>query len=164
MKNFKRKGVIYYMPLVIYKGKGDKMPKQLFTKENAAEKGRKGGIKSGETRRRQREIKDIAKTLMAMKVKRGVLEDYDSLEDAKGKNVTAAESMFIMQMLKGMKGDTKATEFCFKASDLMPDQKVNIEAEVSDNTGYLDSIQNQLIDYRNVANFSNEEKDTKKDE
>ncbi len=138
--------------------------KNLFTTENAAEKGRKGGKKSGETRRKQKELKEIAKTLMAMTIHTGSPENYNSLEDAKGRNLTAAESMFIAQMLKGMKGDTRATEFCFKASDLMPDQKINVEAEVAENIGYLDSIQNQLIDYRNATNFFQINEITKKDE
>lgn len=140
------------------------MPKQLFTKENAAEKGRLGGIKSGEVRRAKRDIKNIAKDLMALGLKKGDIDVYDSYEESKGKNVTVTEAIFLTMAMKAMKGDTRAAEFCFKASNIMPDQKINIEAEVSENIGYLDSIQNQLIDYRNASNFSDEEKDIKKDE
>jgi len=138
--------------------------KNLFTTENAKEKGRKGGKKSGETRRKQKELKEVARTLMNMTVYNGSPEDYESLEDTKDKNLTAVEKIFIAQMLKGMKGDTRAAEFCFKASDLMPDQKINVEAEVAENIGYLDSIQNQLIDYRNATNFFQINEITKKDE
>lgn len=140
------------------------MPKQLFTKENAAAKGRKGGIKSGEVRRQKAEMRKVARILLDMSIKKGKVESFNNLEEASGKNIRLLEAILIPQINKGIEGDTKATELLLKAADLMPDQKVNIEAEVSDNTGYLDSIQNQLIDYRNVANFSNEEKDTKKDE
>lgn len=134
-----------------------------FTTENAAEKGRKGGIKSGEVRRQKAEMRKVARILLDMPIKKGKIENFKNLEEANGKNIRLLEAILIPQINKGIEGDTKATELLLKAADLMPDQKVNIEAEVSDNTGYLDSIQNQLIDYRNVANFSNEEKDTKKD-
>lgn len=140
------------------------MPKQLFTTENASEKGRKGGIKSGEVRRQKAEMRKVAKILLDMPIKKGKIETFESLEEAKGKNIQLLEALLIPQAIKGMQGDTRATELLLKAADLMPDQKVNIEAEVSENIGYLDSIQNQLIDYRNASNFSNEEKDTKKDE
>lgn len=138
------------------------MPK-YFTKENAAEKGHKGGIRSGEVRRQKAELRDVAKTLMKMSLKKGVMEDFDNLEEAEGKNMTSAEAIFISQMLKAIEGDKQAAEFCFHYAGLEPEQKINVEAEVTENLGYLDSIQNQLVDYKNATNFFQNNEETKKD-
>ena len=135
-----------------------------FNSENAAEMGRKGGIKSGESRRRKKELKNIASDILAMPIKDGDLEDFEYIEDAKGKNISLMENIFLIQALKANKGDRQAAEFCFKFGGLEPSQNVEIKAEVAENIGYLDDISKQLIDYRNIANFLNEEKDKKKDE
>lgn len=138
------------------------MQRNLFTTENAKEKGRKGGKKSGEVRRQKRDMKNFTRTFLEMGMKDGPLDDFNSLEDTKGKNLTVGESVVVALGVKALKGDKHAAELLFKFADLMPEQKINVEAEVAENIGYLDSIQNQLIDYRNASNFFQNE--VKKDE
>jgi general stress protein YciG len=129
-----------------------------FTKENAAEIGRNGGIKSGEVRRKKREIREAAKTLMALSLKRGEIDDIDCLEEAKGKNMTGAEAMFLQQMLKAMKGDSKAAEFCFKYAGLEPAKELEINADVN-HTDEITNILDILADYKeNGGKYSGKNK------
>lgn len=131
------------------------MAKQLFTEENAKEKGRKGGIKSGETRRKQAELRDIAKTLIRLGVKSGKFDEIESLEDAKGKNLTIAETIYITQALKAIRGDTKSAIFCFDYADMKPNAKLDIVADVNETNDELSNILSVLTDYQNEKKKGN---------
>lgn len=135
-----------------------------FTKENASEMGKRGAAKSAEVRRRNKEYKQAAQNILQMGLKKGSIDEFNSIEEAKGKNLTVADQIYIIQVAKALKGDRQAAEFCFKYGGLEPSQNVEIKAEVAENVGYLDDISKQLIDYRNITNFLNEEKDDKKGE
>ena len=131
-----------------------------FTKENAAEFGRRAGIKSGEVRRKKREIREAAKTLMALSLKRGEIDDIDCLEEAKGKNMTGAEAMFLQQMLKAMKGDSKAAEFCFKYAGLEPAKEIEVNADVNHASDEITNILDILADYKeNGGKYSGKNKE-----
>ena len=138
------------------------MPK-YFTKENAAEKGHKGGIRSGEVRRQKAELRDVAKTLMKMSLKKGAMEDFDNLEEAEGKNMTSAEAIFISQMIKAIEGDKQAAEFCFKYAGLEPDKNINVNAEVNETNDEINNILNILTEY-NEKGEKYSGKNKKKDE
>lgn len=127
-----------------------------FTKENAAEYGRIAGIKSGESRRRKAELKNIARDILAMPIKNGELEDFDCIEEAKDKNLSLMERIFLIQALKAYKGDRQAAEFCFKYGGMEPDQKLNVEAEVSETNDELTNVLEQLIDYKKTSKYFTE--------
>jgi hypothetical protein len=130
-----------------------------FNSENAAEMGRKGGIKSGESRRRKRELKNIASDILAMPIKDGDLEDFDYIEDAKGKNVSLMENIFLIQALKANKGDRQAAEFCFKYGGLEPSQNVEIKADVNETNDEVANILNLLSDFKeNPPKYSGKNK------
>lgn len=119
-----------------------------FNSENAAEMGRKGGIKSGESRRRKAELKNIASDILAMPIKKGDLEDFEYIEDAKGKNISLMENIFLIQALKANKGDRQAAEFCFKFGGLEPSQNVEIKADVKESNDEISNILDILTDFK----------------
>lgn len=119
-----------------------------FNSENAAEMGRKGGIKSGESRRRKRELKNIASDILAMPIKDGDLEDFEYIEDAKGKNISLMENIFLIQALKANKGDRQAAEFCFKFGGLEPSQNIDIKADVKESNDEISNILEILTDFK----------------
>ena len=96
------------------------------------EEAKKGGIKSGETRRRKRDLKLAIQVLLET--------------DIKGKNgeiKSGAEAIAIAQFQKALKGDTRAFEVLRDTAGQKPVEKVeqvNIDGE------YLDRV-NELKAY-----------------
>lgn len=87
-------------------------PFRFRSGEQAAEAGRKGGIKSGETRRKQRTMRQAAKMMLDMPVK-----GYPELvQRLKGMGISEEDLTFQMavmssMMAKAMQGNTKAAAF-----------------------------------------------------
>lgn len=138
----------------------------LFTKENAKEMGRKAGLRSGEVRRKNRELKDIARTIMSMPIKAGEIEDFDCVEGAKGKNLTPTHQVFLVMLSKALKGDKQAAEFCFDKAGLNPAKEIEVNADVN-HTDEITNILGILSDYKeNGGKYSPsaDKKDRKEDE
>lgn len=96
--------------------------KEPFTseqsREEASKNGRKGGIASGEARRRKRDIRLAMEALLE--------KNYKSKG---GEELSGAEAIALKQMEKALKGDTKAFEVVRDTSGQSVVQKVAI-AEV----------------------------------
>ncbi len=87
-------------------------PYRFQSGEQAAEAGRKGGIKSGETRRKQRTMREAAKKMLEMPVK-GFPELAQRL---KGMGITEEDITFQMavmlsMMVKAIGGNVRAAAF-----------------------------------------------------
>lgn len=103
------------------------------TEEEAREKGRRGGIASGEARRRKKTIKETLDILLECKP-----TDKDlALMRAQGVDVdndaTYRQAIAFSIVNRAMKGNTKAFELIRDTIGEMPVQKVSI-AEVDDET------------------------------
>lgn len=88
--------------------------KPVRTKSEARERGKKGGIASGEKRREKKAMKETLETLLQMPLKSGKATDLDEIKNIaalKGKNITVQEAIMLAQIQKAMKGDTKAAEY-----------------------------------------------------
>lgn len=88
------------------------------TSEEAREIGRKGGIASGEARRRKADLRKALETLLE--------KDFT---DKEGRTLSGAEAIALKQMEKALKGDTRAFEVVRDTSGQAVVQKVMI-AEV----------------------------------
>lgn len=103
-------------------------------KEPPVETRRKAGIKSGETRRRKKELKEIVKYLIDLPVRDGDTEEIKTLVEAKNKNLTVIESMILAQIKKALTGDTRAFNSLIEAGGEKPAKKheitLNEEAEM----------------------------------
>ena len=88
-------------------------PRNLTTEE-ATEIGRKGGIASGEARRRKKSMKETLELFLSLPLEEGQSYDIDNLQNfanLKGKNITVNEAILIKQIQKALKGDNYAINF-----------------------------------------------------
>lgn len=84
---------------------------QFRSGEEAVKNGRKGGIASGQARRRKKALTDTISELFSMPIKDGKLSELEkikSITSIKGKNVTVQEAIVLAQIQKALKGDSRS--------------------------------------------------------
>lgn len=111
-----------------------------MTPEERSELGRKGGIKSGETKRRKKAMKDILSVLLDMPIKPGKAADMEAIKNfaaLKGKNITVSEAILIAQLQRALQGNVQSAEFIRDTSGQKPVEDINM-------SGSLDMV--QIID------------------
>ena len=94
-------------------GKVENLDK-ITTVEEAREKGRKGGQKSAESRRKKRAMAETMEIIRTMPLKEGMVDDIESVTsnaEIEKRNVTVQDAIIAAQAKKAMKGDTRAAEF-----------------------------------------------------
>ena len=100
--------------------------------EEAVQNGAKGGIASGEARRKKR---DIRRALEALLEKDYFVEEYGTL--------SGAEAIAVKQMERALDGDTKAFEVVRDSAGQKPVDKVVI-AEVEQSV--IDEVEKMVLD------------------
>ena len=80
--------------------------------------GRSGGIKSGETRRKQKEIKELMNTIDSTSLPSEQAETYQQVLDID--NPTYREAVVATIYLKALSGDMRAIELYLKLKGEMP--------------------------------------------
>lgn len=108
---------------------------QRFTKDNAAENGRIGGIKSGIAKRNKKALKEVIVEIMRTPVKsrkKGVkgkkLEDIKSLEEIKDCDLDVQTAIVFAQVKKALNGDVVAATFIRDTMGENPAVVAKIEA------------------------------------
>lgn len=104
----------------------DKNLRPVQSKEEARERGRKGGIKSGEARRKKKSVKECVKLFAELKPSKNVTEQLKSV------GIPEDSANYLMAMVVGvsqraMKGDPKA--FKMINEFLGEDAKLNLDLE-----------------------------------
>lgn len=82
-----------------------------MTSEELSAAGRKGGIQSGEAKRRKKTMRETFLVLLDMPMKSGKNADIESIKNfaaLKGKNINIQQAMAIAQIQKALHGDTTA--------------------------------------------------------
>jgi hypothetical protein len=118
-----------------------------MTPEQRAENGRKGGIASGEAKRRKKAMRERLEVLLELPLKSGKSADLDSIKNfaaLKGKNITVQDAMMIAQIQKALKGDTTAAAFIRDTAGEKPGDKTIISGNVDTGADKLASILAQL--------------------
>ena len=103
-----------------------------MSSEEAKERGRRGGIASGEARRRKKAFKESFELLLAMPLKNGRNTDVESIKNfasMKGKNISVQDAIVISIVQKAMKGDVRAAEYIRDTIGQKPTDNLNIEGE-----------------------------------
>ena len=101
------------------------------TPEERRELGRKGGIASGEAKRKKKAMRERLEILLDLPLKSGKEYDLDAIKNfaaLKGKNITVQDAMMIAQIQKALKGDTTAAAFVRDTAGENP--AVKVEADV----------------------------------
>lgn len=88
------------------------------TKEEAREKGRNGGIKSGESRRAKKTMKEMLDYLLDKEIK-----------TTKG-DMSTLEAIMVSMIAKASKGDVRATEFIRDTIGQKPTEKTEFVGEL----------------------------------
>ena len=117
------------------------IPSNKRSKNEARENSRKGGIASGEARRKKRDLKLAMQALL----------EADVTDKKTGETMSGAEAIAMAQYKKALKGDAKAFELVRDTSGQKPVEKVeqvNIDGE------YLDKV-NELKAYFNEESKGN---------
>lgn len=122
--------------------------KDMTTKE-LQEAGRKGGIKSGETKRNKKAMKETLELLLSMPLKNRKLiepEQIKSFADLNGKNIDIQTAILIAQIQKALKGSVASAEFLRDTAGQRPEDIINL------NTGAEDMNLNINISYGDEVN------------
>lgn len=119
--------------------------------------GSKGGVKSGEARRRKRAMREVLDDLLQMPIKRGELKNVECLSDLTGPNgncnllnnpkvnLTVEQVVLLAQVFLAAKGNTKAATFLRDTAG----QKILKDAEEQsqyEDDGFTDAIKRSAKD------------------
>ena len=124
-------------------------PLNKRSKKKARELGAKGGIASGEARRKKRDLKLAMQALLEAEIK----------DKKTGETMSGAEAIAMAQYRKALRGDAKAFELVRDTSGQKPIEKVeqvNIDGE------YLDKV-NELKAFFNGEEQQRDNKADKKE-
>ena len=126
------------------------------TKSEARERGAAGGVKSGESRRRKRAMREVLDDLLQMPLKRGELRNVECLGDLmspngkinllNGKiNVTVEQAVLLGQVVLAMQGNTRAATFLRDTAGQKIIKDANEQTEYEDD-GFTDAIKRSAKD------------------
>ena len=107
-----------------------------MTPEERREAGRKGGIASGEAKRKKKAMRERLEIILELPLKSGKGADIESIKNfaaLKGKNITVQDAMMIAQIQKALKGDTTAAAFVRDTAGENPSVKVDAEVDMDIN-------------------------------
>lgn len=112
------------------------IPDSFFNKCSEERKinGSKGGIRSGEVRRQRKRAEEILKIYLAMPLKKRLnadIEEIQSFEQLKGKNITVNEAIQLKQVQKALNGDLASAQYIRDTVGDKPIEKVEMKAEVN---------------------------------
>ena len=119
----------------------------LMTPEERREAGRKGGIASGEAKRRKKAMRERLEVLLELPLKSGKKADIDNIKNftsLKGANITVEDAMMLAQIQKALKGDTAAAIFVRDTVGEKPGDKTILSGSLDTGADKLANILEQL--------------------
>ena len=118
-------------------------PKIIKTSEEAKERGKNGGIKSGIIRRQQKTFKDLFIQFSKLEITNDKLKDRLKKSGFVDEEMTNKTALMYSMYLKALKGDTKAFEIVCNLMGEKPADKLEINDQ-SKTMSILESINKQL--------------------
>lgn len=97
--------------------------------ENARELGRIGGKKSGEAKRRKKDMREALEIILDMPLKSGKVTDVEQIRnfaESKGKNLTVEQGILLVQVKKALNGDIASAQFIRDTSGQKPTDQVQV--------------------------------------
>lgn len=112
------------------------IPDAFFNKsyEERKKNGSIGGKKSVEVRRNRKRAEEILNVFLAMPLKKrqnADIEEIQSFEQLKGKNITVNEAIQLRQVQKALNGDLASAQYIRDTVGDKPIEKVEMKAEVN---------------------------------
>ena len=113
------------------------IPMNKRSKDEARENGKKGGIKSGETRRRNRDIKNIVAALLEAKPDGATVDRLKSM-GIEDDNITNKTALVFAMFQEAQQGNVKAFETLMKYAGEDPEQqRKDLEMQMKRDTHIL---------------------------
>lgn len=109
-----------------------------ITTDEARKRGRAGGLKSGEARRRKKAMREVCEIVLAMPLKSLAdakaidLADICSLAETKGMNITVQDAIVLKQIQLALMGSHKSFELIRDTVGEKPKERVETSTETLD--------------------------------
>lgn len=104
-----------------------------FTHEERVANGKKGGVASGEAKRKKKAMQETLALLLSLPLNNKKcydVEEIQSFGQLKGKNVSVETAILIRQVQRALAGDLPAAEFVRDTSGQKPKNDVSIEGSL----------------------------------
>lgn len=148
------------------KGGAPENLKPVRTKEEAKERGRNGGKKSGEARRRKRDAQQAARLILDLPVSTEAMENNLKKMHIDEEDYTNRVALFARAFAQAMAGDVKAMQFIIEMSGETPDQQLDkkrYENEIGKQEGSNNAVDDWVNAIPDAATEDDEEGEDGKD-
>lgn len=108
-------------------------PANMQTEAERKENGRKGGIASGESKRKKKAMRETLEILLEMPLNKKKFYEVDEIESfakIKGKNIDVQTAILIKQVQRALSGDICSAEFVRDTSGQKPRDGVDIAGAI----------------------------------
>lgn len=131
------------------KGGAPENLKPVRTKEEARERGRNGGKKSGEARRRKRDAQQAARLILNLPVSTDAMENNLKKMHIEEEDFTNRVALFARAFTQAMTGDVKAMQFIVEMAGETPDQQLD-KKRFENEIGKQEGSNNAVDDWVNA--------------
>ena len=114
------------------------IPMSERSKDEARELGRKGGIRSGEVRRQNADIRKRLREIVNMPLRDGNIDEITTLADAKNANLSISDALLVKQVVMALGGNIKAMNTLMGMLGNDPTEPQ--EAPQSVTSGFIDAL------------------------
>ena len=112
-----------------------------LTPEQRRENARKAGKASAEAKRRRKAMRESLEVLLNLGMSEGEITDPETVKcwnELQGKNITVQDAVLVKQIMKAVKGDTKAAEFVRDTSGNRPTNEQRMDVAVDN--GFIEAL------------------------
>lgn len=131
------------------KGGAPENLKPVRSKEEARERGRNGGKKSGEARRRKRDAQQAARLILNLPVSTDAMENNLKKMHIDEEDFTNRVALFARAFTQAMTGDVKAMQFIVEMAGETPDQQLD-KKRFENEVGKQEGSNNAVDDWVNA--------------
>lgn len=112
-----------------------------LTPEQRRENARKAGKASAEAKKRRKAMRESLEVLLNLGMSEGEITDPETVKcwnELQGKNITVQDAVLVKQIMRAVKGDTKAAEFVRDTSGNRPtnEQRMNVAVD----NGFIEAL------------------------
>lgn len=112
-----------------------------LTPEQRRENARKAGKASAEAKKRRKAMRESLEVLLNLGMSEGEITDPETVKcwnELQGKNITVQDAVLVKQIMKAVKGDTKAAEFVRDTSGNRPANEQRMDVAVDN--GFIEAL------------------------
>ena len=112
-----------------------------LTPEQRRENARKAGKASAEAKKRRKAMRESLEVLLNLGMSEGEITDPETVKcwnELQGKNITVQDAVLVKQIMKAVKGDTKAAEFVRDTSGNRPTNEQKMDVAVDN--GFIEAL------------------------